>query len=232
MFLGHFALGFASKRVAPRTSLAWLMVAVQLADMLWPVFLRFGWEHVRIDPAATRYTPLDLYDYPWSHSLAALAVWATLFAGVYWAWTRYRTGAVVLWFGVISHWFLDWIAHRPDMPLYPGSRRYGLGLWNSIAGTMMVELAMFLAGVWIYARATRARDRIGRDGFIAFVVVLLGLDMGDRFGGPPPDVSSLIWMSIVLVPLVVGWSWWFDHHRIPVIAEAGEAVSANHLRRA
>lgn len=232
MFIGHFAVGFASKRLAPRTSLAWFMVAVQLADILWPIFLLLGWEHARIDPAATRYTPLDLYDFPWSHSLAALAVWATLFAAIYWAVTRYRPGAIVLWFGVVSHWLLDWITHRPDMPLYPGSRRHGLGLWNSIAGTMIVELAMFLAGVWLYARATQARDRIGRYGFAAFVLVLLGLDIGDRFSGPPPDVSSLIWLSIVLVPLVVAWSWWFDRHRIALAAEPHESLSTNTLRSA
>lgn len=214
MFIGHFAVGFASKPVAPRTSLGWLMAAPQLADILWPVFLLCGWEHVRIDPSATRFTPLDLYDFPLSHSLAALAVWATIFAGIYWVLTRYRAGAVVLWFGVISHWILDWITHRPDMPLYPGSPRFGLRLWDSIAGTMIVELTMFCAGVWLYARATRPRDRIGRYGFAAYVIFMFVLYVGDRFGGPPPDVQSLIWIAIVFVPLILVWSWWFDRHRM------------------
>jgi len=231
VFIGHFAVGFASKRVAPRTSLAWLLVAPQLADILWPVFLLFGFEHVRIDTTATRFTPLDLYDFPWSHSMAALAAWATLFAGIYWALTRYRAGAVVLWLGVISHWVLDWITHRPDMALYPGSRRYGLSLWNSIAGTMIVELAMLAAGVWLYARTTKARDRIGRYGFAAFVVVLLALYIADRFSGPPPDVSSLIWVSIVFVPVVVAWPWWFDRHRVAIAAEPEQGLSASDLRR-
>lgn len=231
MFIGHFAVGFASKSVAPRTSLAWLMAAPQLADILWPVFLLSGWEHVRIDPTATRFSPLDLYDFPLSHSLAGLVAWATLFAGIYWALTKCRTGAVVLWFAVISHWFLDWITHRPDMPLYPGSHRYGLRLWDSIAGTMAVELAMFFVGVWLYARTTRARDRIGHYGFAAYVAFMLVLYLGDRFGGPPPDVQSLIWVSIVLVPLVLVWSWWFDRHRIPVAEEARSVVSDESTRR-
>ena len=230
MFIGHFAVALASKQVAPRTSLGWLLAASQLADILWPLFLLLGWEHVRIDPGATRFTPLDLYDFPWSHSLAALIVWATLFAGIYWAATRYRAGAAILWFGVLSHWVLDWITHRPDMPIYPGSARYGLSLWNSIPGTMIVELAMFGAGVWLFARATRPRDRIGRYGFAAYIVLLLALYIGDRFSGPPPDVQSLIWVSIVFVPLFVIWAEWFDRHRIPVLAHHEEPLPVDRVR--
>lgn len=229
MFIGHFAVAFASKRAAPRTSLAWLLAASQLADILWPAFLLFGWEHVRIDPAATRFSPLDLYDFPWSHSLTALIVWATLFAGIYWGATQYRAGAVVLGFGVLSHWFLDWISHRPDMPIYPGSARYGLSLWNSIPGTMIVELAMFGAGVWLYARATRPRDRIGRYGFAAYVVLLLALYIGDRFSGPPPDVQSLIWVSLVFVPLFIIWARWFDRHRTPVSPNREESLAVDRI---
>ena len=229
MFIGHFAVGFASKSVAPRTSLLWLLAAPQLADILWPVFLALGWEHVRIDATATRFSPLDLYDFPWSHSLAALVAWATVFAVVYWLVTRYGPGAVVLWFGVVSHWVLDWITHRADMPIYPGGPRYGLRLWDSIAGTMMVELAMFAAGLWLYARATRPRDRIGRYGFAAYVLFLLVLYIGDRFSGPPPDVRSLIWVSIAFAPLCLVWAWWFDRHRIPVDAEQKEFLTGNSL---
>jgi hypothetical protein len=213
MFIGHFAVGFASKRLAPRSSLVPLLVAPLLADLLWPVFLLFGWEHVRIDPGATRFSPLDLYDYPLSHGLLPLVVWATLFAVIYWGLTRYVAGAAVIWFGVLSHWLLDWITHRPDMPLYPGSPKYGLGLWNSIAGTMVVELAMLAGGLWLYMRATGARDRIGRYGFAAFVLVLLVLYIGDPFSGPPPSVQALIWTAIVFEPLFLIWAWWFDRHR-------------------
>jgi membrane-bound metal-dependent hydrolase YbcI (DUF457 family) len=109
------------------------------------VFLLLGWEQVRIDPGITRYTPLDFVSYPWSHSLLMLCVWASAFGGIYYAITRYRAGAIAIWIGVVSHWVLDWVTHRPDMPLYPGGALYGLGLWNSIAGTMGVEFLMFAA---------------------------------------------------------------------------------------
>lgn len=213
MFIGHFAVGFASKRAAPRTSVAILIAAALFADILWPIFLLFGWEHVRIDPGATRFTPLDLYDFPWSHSLLALLTWATAFAFIYWRITRYSIGALMIWIGVLSHWVLDWITHRPDMPLFPDSARFGLGLWNSIPGTMIVELAMFAVGLWLYLRITRAKDRIGRYAFVLFVFLLGAIYIADPFSGPPNSVSALIWSGLIAEAVLLPWVWWFDSHR-------------------
>jgi membrane-bound metal-dependent hydrolase YbcI (DUF457 family) len=213
MFIGHLAVGFASKRLAPRASLVPLLLAPLLADVLWPLFLLLGWEHVRIVPGDTRFSPLDFYDFTLSHSLFTLVVWATLFAAIYWGLTRYLAGAAVIWFGVMSHWLLDWITHRPDMPVYPGSPKYGLGLWNSIAGTMIVELAMFAAGAWLYQRTTRARDRIGNYGFTACLIVVLAIYLGGPFSGPPPSVPALIWATILFECVFLIWAWWFDRHR-------------------
>jgi membrane-bound metal-dependent hydrolase YbcI (DUF457 family) len=214
MFIGHFAVGFAAKRFAPRTSLAVLLAAPLFLDLLWPFFLLLGWEQVRIDPGNTRFTPVDLFYYPWSHSLLMSFVWATAVALIYHLTVRYWPGTVAIWIGVVSHWVLDWITHRPDMPLYPGGPKYGLGLWNSIAGTMVVEIAMLAAGVWIYIRATRARDRIGQYAFVAYVGLLLVLYIGDRFSGTPPAVSDIIWTGITAEAVFLSWAWWFDGHRI------------------
>lgn len=100
------------------------------------------------------------------------------------------------------------------MPLYPGGRqRYGLGLWNSVAGTMMVEIAMFVIAVWIYARSTRARDRIGRYGFWAYVTLLLVIYVGDRFSGLPGSASEIAWTGIGALVVLLPWAWWLDNHR-------------------
>ena len=117
MFLGHLAVGFASKRVAPQTSLGLLVAAPLALDLLWPFFLALGWERVSIDPQATAFTPLSFDHYPWSHSLLMAVVWGLLLGGGYWLVTRYRPGAVILFVGVVSHWVFDWITHRPDLPL-------------------------------------------------------------------------------------------------------------------
>jgi hypothetical protein len=213
MFIGHFAVGFAAKRFAPRSSEAVLLTAPLMADLLWPVFLLLGWEQVRIDPGNTRFTPFDFVSYPWSHSLLMLCVWATAFGAGYFAVTRYGAGAVAIWIGVVSHWVLDWVTHRPDMPLVPGGARYGLGLWNSIAGTMVVEILMFAVGVWMYVSATRAKDRIGRYAFWAYVGLLLAFYIGDRFSTPPSSVGEIAWPAIAASIVLISWSEWFDRHR-------------------
>jgi len=216
MFIGHFAVGFAAKKVAPRASLAVLLAAPLFSDMLWPIFVLLGWEQVRIAPGDTRFTPLDLAYYPWSHSLLMTLVWATAFAFIYQWVAQYRRGAVAVWVGVVSHWVLDWISHRPDMPLYPGGGpRLGLGLWNSIAGTLVVEILMFGIGVWLYWDTTHARDRIGRYAFAAYVGLLLLLYVGDRFSGPPPNVADIAWSGIIATIILIPWAWWFDDHRSP-----------------
>jgi membrane-bound metal-dependent hydrolase YbcI (DUF457 family) len=216
MFIGHFAVGFSAKKFAPRASLAALLAAPLLADILWPPFLLLGWEHMRVDPGNTKFTPLDLYDYPWSHSLLMCAVWATAFALIYDRITRYRPGTIAIWIGVVSHWVLDWVTHRPDMPLYPGSAKFGLGLWNSIAGTMAVELAMFVVGVGLYINATRARDRIGRYAFAAYVILLLVFYIGDRYSPPPESMNEVAWTGMIATVLLIVWAWWFDRHRDPI----------------
>jgi membrane-bound metal-dependent hydrolase YbcI (DUF457 family) len=213
MFIGHFAVGFASKKVAPRASLLPLMAAPLLLDLLWPFFLLSGWEEVRISPGDTRFTPLEFVSYPLSHSLLTSLLWALLFALAYLAGTRYRRGSLVIALGVLSHWFLDALTHRPDLPLYPGSSRVGLGLWNSVAGTMIVESVMLAAGVWAYVSATRPRDKAGSYGFWSLVVVLVLLYLGNARGTPPPDLRTLILLSLG-VWVLLSWAGWADRHRL------------------
>ena len=215
MFIGHFAVGFAAKRAAPRLSLAVLFAAAQFADLLWPVLVALGIEQVRIQPGITAFTPLDFISYPYSHSLLLLCVWGAVFGAICAAVVRDRRVWFVVFALVVSHWVLDWITHRPDMPLYPGSAKVGLGLWNSIPGTIVVEVAMFILGVWIYARSTRTRDRLGTRAFAAFVGFLLAA-YAANLGPPPPSVAALVWVGIAGAAVFLLWTWWFDRHRNPV----------------
>src|SRR6266702_1654805 len=140
MFLGHFAVALAAKRAAPRTSLGTLLSAALWLDLLWPVLILFGTEQVRIDPGNTAFTPLDFESYPWSHGLLPVLGWSVAAAVFYRARTGYRRGAAVVGFLVFSHWVLDFVTHRPDLPLWPDGPRVGLGLWGSVAATLAVEL--------------------------------------------------------------------------------------------
>ena len=214
MFIGHYAVGFASKRFAPKASLGVLIAAPILLDILFPLFLIAGVESARFVPATTPFLRLSLDDYPWSHSLLAAAVWGVLFALGYWALTRDRAAALVLWVGVVSHWVLDFISHRPDMPLAPGgTARVGLGLWSSTVGTVVVEGLLFVAGVWLYARTTRARDRTGRWAVWGLVALLALFYVADIFSPAPPDLKRFAWVALPLTALLLLWAWWADRHR-------------------
>jgi Lon protease-like protein len=213
MFIGHLALGFAAKRVVPKISLAVLFVAVQLADMLWPIFLAAGIEHVRIDPGNTAVTPLDFVSYPYSHSLVFLIFWGIAFGALYRFAVRDRAAFAVLAALVVSHWVLDFVMHRPDMPIYPGGAEYGLGLWNSRLATLAVELPLFAAGLWVYMRTTRARDAIGRWAFAGLAVFLVVAYFANLAGPPPPSVTALWIFAIVGAAILTLWSWWADKHR-------------------
>lgn len=214
MFLGHVGLAFAAKRVAPRTSLGTALLATEFADCLWPVFLTLGVEQVRIAPGITKMTPLDFVAYPWSHSLLMDAVWAAAFAAVYFFARRYKAGTWMVAAGVLSHWVLDWWSHRPDMPLTPWSaQKYGLGLWNSAAGTVVVELGLFFGGLAIYLATTRGKDRTGRIALWSFVVLLLAIWLGAIFGPPPPGVNAVRASGFALW-LAVAWAYWIDRHFI------------------
>jgi hypothetical protein len=213
MFIGHFALGLAAKRATPRVSLAVLFAAAQFADLLWPVLLVLGLEQVRIDPGNTAFTPLDFVSYPYSHSLLLLAVWGVALALVCRPFARGTLAFAVISGLVVSHWVLDFVTHRPDVPLYPGGPKLGLGLWNSIPATVAVEVPMFVAGLWVYTRATHARDRIGRWAFAALVVTLLLIYFANIFSPPPPSVKALSIVAIIGGALFTAWSWWADRHR-------------------
>jgi hypothetical protein len=203
MFLGHVAVGFASKRLAPHTSLGWLMAAPILLDLVWPVFLVTGLEQVRIDPGNTAFTPLDFVSYPYSHSLLMAAVWGAALGGVYFGLRRRWTDSLVLTLGVVSHWVLDWWTHRPDLPLtLSGPGRYGLGLWNSVPGTVAVELTLFALGLWIYARMVPMTPRLW-----ALAVFLLLIYAGNIVGPPPPNARAItvVGFAQLLIPLWAGW---------------------------
>jgi len=207
MFIGHIAVGLAGKRMAPSVSLATWLTSVQLVDLLWPIFLLTGLEHVRIAPGITRFTPLDFYDYPITHSLVGSACWAALFAGGWMLARRNRRIAALLAAGVVSHWVLDAISHRPDMPVLPRGPYIGLGLWNSVAATLVVELTMFAAGIALYVGGGGTGRR--RISFWLLMAFLLVVYFAASFGPPPPDTRTLAF-SALTAWLLIPWAWMAD----------------------
>ena len=213
MFIGHFAVAFAAKKAAPKSSLATLFIAAQFVDMLWPVFLLLGLEHVRIDPGNTVVTPMDFYDYPISHSLLGAVGWSALFGAFYYFRRKLSREAVVVALVVFSHWVLDFISHRPDLPLATNdSMMFGLGLWNSFWGTFIVEFSLFFAGAYLYYSATKPKNKVGTYSLAFLLLFLCFIHLANLFGPPPPSVEmvalagNLGWL-FVLIP------WWVEKNR-------------------
>jgi len=229
MFIGHFAVALAAKRVAPRTSLGTLFTAAVLPDVIWPVLVMTGVERVVIEPGNTAFTPLNFVSYPWSHSLLMVVLTGGV-AGAIYAWRQgYPRGGIVVALLAISHWVLDWFTHRPDLPLYPGpSPLLGLGLWNSIPATMLVEGAMFLTGAWLYATFTQAKDRTGRYAYWSLIGFLILVYVGNAFGSPPPNDLTIGIVGTLGSAILLGWALWADRHRTPRNA-AGVAEDASRI---
>jgi hypothetical protein len=221
MFIGHLGLALAAKQWLPATSLGLLVLATLWVDTVWPLFLILGIEHVRIVPGITAVTPLDFYDYPWTHSLLAGVLWGAGFAATL-RWRRRRTAVALVCAGlVVSHWFLDVLVHRPDLPIVPGGRVYGLGLWHSREATAAAEVPLFCLGLLLYLNATTARDPRGRWGVAALVLVVLAAYVANLQGQPPPSVPVMQWTALLLSVLLVVWAWWADRHRTPHTTRGG-----------
>jgi hypothetical protein len=213
MFIGHYAVALASKRAAPNTSLGTLFLSAQLVDLLWSIFLLIGVENVRIAPGMTAFTPLDFYDYPFSHSFVGSIVWSLALGLLYFAFRRYPRGAWIVGLCVFSHWILDAIVHRPDLPLMPGRSIYiGFGLWNSMVCSIAVEFGIFLIGLALYLRTTVAQGRIGKHGLWSLVLVLVIIWIANIFGPPPPSVKAIAVAGNASL-LFVLWAFWVDRHR-------------------
>lgn len=213
MFIGHFGVGLAGKSAAKRVSLGTLFMAAQWVDLVWPILLLFGVERVEIDPGNTAFTPLNFVYYPFTHSLVGVLIWAALFATVYFVLRRQLKTSMFLGLLVVSHWLLDLIVHRPDLPLtLSNEHMLGLGLWNQVSLTIIVEGLIFVAGAAIYMVATKAEDKIGKYGtfgLLAFLIIINVLNII----GPPPDNTTAIAVVGNAQWLIVIWAYWIDRHR-------------------
>jgi len=216
MFVGHFAVAFAGKRIEPKLSLGTLVMASMLPDLLWPIFSIAGIEYTADKPAVTEN---NLFDVPISHSLLIVAVWAALFAGGYLLLRHYPRGALVLFAAVLSHWLLDSISHKHA--LAPGVHIYlGLELWNSIPATIIVEGGFWLLALILYVRATQAKSRAGIYAFWPVVAFITLAWIANIRKGPPPPKAVI--GSLIFFLLLIAWAYWMNRVR-PVKIDSADA---------
>jgi hypothetical protein len=229
MFLGHYGVAMALKRAEPKLSLGTLFLAVQLADLLWSIFVLLGWEHARIVPGYTAVTPLEFLDYPISHGLVAAVAWGIVAAAIYYSWptrdtTRHWQAAAIVGVAVFSHYPLDVLVHVPDLPIYgDDSTKLGLGLWNNPTATMLAELLAFGIGLGLYValKSHRHPVRIGR--LAVLVVVLVGTYLASLYGPLPSNMTTVAVSGIVFIPAAAALAGWADRRTTP------EELQAQHL---
>jgi len=214
MFAGHAGLALAVRPLMPRQSLGLLFAAAFWLDLVWPVLLLTGLESVQIRPGDTAFAPLAFVHYPWSHSLLAVLAWAVAFALVALRGRLDRLGDFLGLSGlVLSHWFLDAVVHRPDLPLAPGlPPKVGLSLWNSLPATFLVEGLLVLGGILVYLRRTTAKDGQGTWAFVSLLALIIVIWASGPFSPPPPNPTAIGIVGLLswLLPL---WAFWADRHR-------------------
>ena len=215
MFIGHFGLGMAAKKYIPEISLGVLFLSVQLVDLLWPIFLLMGLEEVRIEPGFSAVNPFNMVNYPITHSLLGGLLWSIAFGGIYYFIKKSKRVGLFLAGGVISHWFLDLLMHKPDLPIYPGGAKFGFGIWDSVPLTIAVEFLFFAGGIYLYLKTTRAIDKAGVWSFWSLMVFLSVGWLGSIYGPAPSSVDELAY-SALTVWIIILWGFGIDKHRLPV----------------
>jgi len=220
MFVGHLGVGLAAGSMDRRVPLwAWIGASVAL-DLLWPLLLLAGMEQVRVDPGNTRFTGLAFDSFPWSHSLALALAWSAIAAVVAARATAARRTGLLVGAVVLSHWGLDALTHRPDLPLWPAGPLVGLGLWNSLAGTIAVEGGLFACGIAAWLRVARPRGARSRIAFWGFVL-LTGAVWLVQPWAPPPTSATAVAVGGLATWLLPPWAWWIDRAAARAAARTG-----------
>jgi hypothetical protein len=212
MFIGHYAVGLGAKKLIPELNLAWLIFACHLLDLIWPILVMFGLEHVVVEPGATVMTPLNFISYPYSHSLIMAVFYAVVYALFL---KRYNLTNKSLWIigaVVLSHWFLDYVTHRPDMPIFFNSFKFGLGLWNYKAVTVITETIMFSTGIILYLKS---RHKVTKKQNIAFwsMIGFLSILYISNIFAPTPPINTpveVIAGSGLALWIIVYWAYFAD----------------------
>ena len=220
MFVGHYGPAYAAN-VARRTIPLWvLFIAVQLVDVWWAIFVLLGIEKVRIVPGITATNPLDLYYMPYTHSFIGSVIWS-VGAGLLYYLLRPRDGrfaAAIVGAAVFSHWVLDLLVHRPDLPMYDDILKVGLGLWNYPVPAFLLELALLFGGIFLYLRTTRTVTPAGRYGMVIFGVVMAIIQSIVFFGPPPVSDKTAAVTALALYVIFADAVRWLERQRFPAAA--------------
>lgn len=195
MIAGHFGFAALVKSREPQCPLWALMLATAWLDVVFVPLYLAGVETLESAPGASGGYGGAIIHADYTHSLVGALLLSVLFGGAgAAAWGR-RNG-FVLALVAFSHWALDLVVHRGDMPILPGNLgglpRLGFGLWRVPLAAMSVELALVAVGAWLYWRAARTAAAFAGHGerraavaglfMLVSGVLVLGLDVTGVLG--------------------------------------------------
>jgi hypothetical protein len=216
MFVGHFGLAFALKRVEPRLSLVTLTVATVLVDIFWVLFVTMGWEQVRIVPGYAAASHYEFVSYPLTHSLMAAVVWALIAGVAYYSWptkdtSHHRRRAIIVALAVASHYFLDLPVHLPDLPIAgDDSPKLGFGLWRSIPATAAIELGFLFGGLALLLFYHSRHYRPRRLRLVLLALLLAAAFLGGFYAPPENSVREMVLGSSITLGVILALVYWAD----------------------
>lgn len=215
MYIGHYLPALAAKKAEKSVPLWIYFLASQFLDILWAILIILGIEKVRISPGGTASNPLDLYYIPYTHSLPAAVAWS----GAAWIFFRAikKSGreAAFIAMVVFSHWALDLLSHRPDLPLWGDAFKIGLGLFNFPMAAWATEISFFLIGIFLYAQSTAPVSKIGAYGLAAFALLMVLIQTGIRFSSGTPSARQLGLSALLLYLIPTAIVYGIERKRIP-----------------
>jgi len=213
MFAGHVGAGLLIARAERRVNAGAFVTAALLLDgVLW-LFILLGWESVRI-PADFAATHQPDFVFPYSHGLVAGLAWSAIAAAAAGARcahlgdARWRLAALI-GAAVFSHWLLDALVHRPELPLVgAASAQVGLGLWGSMPTALAVEAAIVLAGLLLFLPGSRL-PRGRALALAALTIAILAFTVAGMTIAPAaPSPHAMAAASLVTVVAVCALACW------------------------